>query len=92
MKERIFVEILGRTYPIEGDIDPLEAQARAKYVEEKFKEAKSNTDRVGSYDIALLTALNITDELFNMKTNYEKLQSMVNKKTDELSIIIDQVL
>ncbi|MBU0952007.1 MAG: cell division protein ZapA [Elusimicrobia bacterium] len=92
MSEKVAVGILGKTYTLETDIDPLELQARAKYVEEKLKEASPNSDRATSSDVAVLTALIIADELFNLKTNYENLKSMVNKKSNDLISVIDRAL
>jgi len=92
MSEKVAVQILGKTYSLETEIEPLELQARAKYVEEKLKEAGPNSDRVSSSEIATLAALMIADELFNLKNNYENLKSMVNKKTDDLISVIDSAL
>jgi len=92
MSEKVAVEILGKKYTFETDGDPLEVQARAKYVEEKLREASPNSDRVSSSEVAVLTALIIADELFNLKTSYENLKSMVNKKTNDLVSVIDRAL
>ena len=66
MKEKVQVQILGKNYMIESDLTQLQVQAIANYVEEKFREACSNTNTQASTQIAVLTALNIADELFKL--------------------------
>ncbi|MDI6640739.1 MAG: cell division protein ZapA [Elusimicrobiota bacterium] len=92
MKEKVPVQILGKTYLIETDLTQLQLQAIATYVEEKLREASSNTDTQVPSQIAILTALNIADELFRLQTEHENLLKTVDKKTDELITLIDRSL
>ena len=92
MKEKTAVQILGITLSLESDLAPLEIHSIAKYVEEKMREAKLNTDIQETSKIALLAALNIADELLKLKSEYQHFSSTVDKKADELISLIDRTL
>ncbi len=92
MKDIISVQILGRIYEVKSDLDPLDVQAIAKYVEDKLRVASSYTGIQETSRIAVLAALNIADELFRLKTEHNNLLSTVNKKTEELINIINSTL
>ncbi|MFN3966407.1 MAG: cell division protein ZapA [Endomicrobiia bacterium] len=92
MKDTISVQILGRIYEIKSDLDPLEVEAIAKYVEEKLRVASSYTGIQETSRIAVLAALNIADELFRLKTEHNNFVSMTEGKTEELINIIDSIL
>lgn len=91
-REKIPVEIQGRTYELEADtVDPIHLQAIAKYVEEKLYDVSSHSSNQSTSGIAILAALNIADELFRLKSRYENLTFAVNNKTEELISSIDSV-
>jgi len=92
MKDTITVQILGRFYEVKSDLNPLDVQAIAKYVEEKLREASSYTGIQETSRIAVLAALNIADELFRLKTEHNNFVSMTDEKIDELINTIESAL
>ncbi|OGS23318.1 MAG: hypothetical protein A2252_09560 [Elusimicrobia bacterium RIFOXYA2_FULL_39_19] len=79
MLEQICVNILGKEYVLVSELGPLQIHALAKYVEEKLQEVKDDSRKYPSDDKTLLTALVIADELFTLRTKYDKLEVLVKK-------------
>lgn len=58
------VTIHGQEYTIRADRDPEYVRTIAQFVDERMREVASNAGQVTSLRVAILTALNIADELF----------------------------
>ncbi len=78
------VRIFGQKYRIFAEEDPDQVRELAEYVDGKMEEIARQTRGVSALKIAILAALNITDELFRAKkqNNYvanssEKLISLI---------------
>ncbi|OGL38859.1 MAG: hypothetical protein A3C43_02410 [Candidatus Schekmanbacteria bacterium RIFCSPHIGHO2_02_FULL_38_11] len=88
---QIKVDILGKTYTLKGDSDSEYMEKVADYVNQKMKALSVNSEIVDSSKIAILTALNIADELFKakdklvniIKTNEEKTSDILNRLDQE---------
>ena len=92
-KEVIYIQILGREYPVDaGAGDALYINSLARYVEEKMEEIKQNTNIVDTSKIAVLAALNIADEFFRLKQSRESVNTEVEQKADEMISLLDAVL
>ena len=93
-REKVPVQIDGVEYQIESELEPLELQAIAKYVEEKMDEIRSSstTATQTTSKLAILACLNIACELFRFKSSYENLNLAVNTKADEMISLIDAVV
>ena len=92
MPEKTFVDIGGQQYPIESEIDPLQVQSIAKFVKEKLDEVRTNTGEASTSRMTVLACLNIAEELFRLRDEYEKFRTKVNRKSDELISDICSVL
>lgn len=66
------VNIYGNDYPIKGNTDVEYIRRVAKYVDGKMKEVFKDVPSDSSLKIAILAALNITDELFKERTLVNK--------------------
>lgn len=83
------VEIMGREYRIRGVADDEYIQSVARFVDEKMREVSGGTS-VASHDrLAILAALNIADELFEVRRNGFK---DIEKRTDRLIELLDASL
>lgn len=92
MKPVIYVQILGHEYPVDASAgDELYVNRLARYVEEHMQEIKATTHLVDSYKLAVLAALNIADELFQLQEEQERLTRDVTQRTGELIREIDSV-
>jgi cell division protein ZapA len=90
---KISLNIFGRTYDVEvGTGDELLIYSLAEYVEQKLNEVQRDTSIVDTQKLAILTALNIADELFRLKNSRENISGIFDKKADELIKVIDDAL
>jgi len=66
-KIRVIVSIFGKEYSIASEVGPEYIQRAAEYLDMKMKEVSGNFPNISEAKIAVLAALNITDELFRSK-------------------------
>ena len=86
------VQIFGQEYKIRGFEDKSYVQRVAGYVDERMRELSQGSSSLSQERLAVLTALNIADELFQeSKRSSEKLLS-VEQRTDALIAQLDQCL
>ena len=84
---------MGRDYPIESNTgDDLYVNRLAQFVEERMKEIKEESNVVDSYKLAIMAAMNISDELFHLKDTKGSTSHAVETKADELIHLLDSVL
>jgi len=86
MKEERVVEIkvFGQTFSVKTDSDENHLQAVARYVNEKMEEVLKKTRSVSTLNVAILTALNIADDLLREKEQREALLREVEVKSKDL--------
>ncbi len=61
------VEIFGAVYPVRSDKDPERLQEVAGLVDRRMREIAQQVNTVDTAKIAILTALNLSDELFQCR-------------------------
>ena len=61
------ITVYGKNYKIKADLSGVNPQDLADYVDEKMHELSSGTTKPSMIDLAILTALNIAGELFEIK-------------------------
>jgi cell division protein ZapA (FtsZ GTPase activity inhibitor) len=74
MDERVNVKIFGQDYLISGDKEKEEIEKVAEYVDNKMHLIARVTDKRGTGTIAVLTAVNITDEYFDAMDEIERVK------------------
>ena len=86
MKEERVVEIkvFGQTFSVKTDAEEDHLQAVAQYVNEKMEEVLKNTRSVSTLNVAILTALNIADDLLKEKEQRKALVKEVEVKSKDL--------
>src|SRR5579872_5112320 len=93
MKRVMYVNIMGLEYPMEANPgDELYVNRLAQFVEEKMKEVKQESNVVDSYKLAVLAAMNISDELFRLQDSKDTGVHTSDSKTDELLKLLDTTL
>lgn len=65
--ERVQVDIFGQVYSIKGGNDPASVRELAAFVDEKMKQVEKGTGTVDPLRVAILTALTIADELYQLR-------------------------
>ncbi len=84
-KERLVeIKVFGHVYTVKTDTDEEHLQRVARYVNEKMEEVTKNTKSVSSLNVAILTALNIADDLIKEKTRRLALLQEVEQKSKDL--------
>ncbi len=88
MDQVLTLEILGQPFTFKADVDDTDAKAVADYVIESVDRASSQcAKKGGSPDkraILILTALNITNEYFEMRKRHQRLLHDINQRSDDL--------
>ena len=84
MANRVVVNICGEEYTFVAEESPAYMQKVGAYVSQKMDEVLSSA-KVGRSDAAILTAANITDELFKAQAASEQLRAQIKGYLDEAS-------
>ena len=89
------VVIFGAEYSIKGDVDIETTRQVARYVNSKMTEIHENTASRDDLKIAVLSALNIAGELFELKGKQDDGAKKISEIKDRLSLLnkkIDEAL
>ena len=84
MANRVSITICGEDYTFVAEESASYMQKVGSYVGDKMAEVL-NSAKVGRTDAAVLTAANITDELFKAQTAAEQLRSQIKGYLDQAS-------
>ena len=84
MANRVVISICGEEYTFVADEAAGYMQKVGSYVDEKMNEVL-NSIKVGRTDAAILTAANITDELFKAQVSAEQLRAQIKGYLDQAS-------
>ena len=84
-KERLVeIKVFGQTYTVKTDAEEDHIQEVARYVNEKMDEVLKKTKSVSTLNVAILTALNIADELLKERERKSALLREVEMKSKDL--------
>lgn len=86
--DTIRVSIYGREYSIRGDADPGYIREIAHYLDMKMRQMTDNTTVPSTAKVAILAALNITDELFQRD---RQLKETADDHVSAISILSDRI-
>jgi cell division protein ZapA len=90
-KIRVNVSILGKEYSIASQVDPEYIKKAAEYLDMKMREVSQSYPNITEAKIAVLAALNITDELFQSR-NSEKSDGKTEKMIVEMTRRLSEIL
>ena len=83
------VNIYGKQYPIRGESDPDYIRRVARFVDTKMREIDTEAEGLPALKVAILAALNITDELFKAQEGQTLSPSLSIKFEDRIHKWID---
>ena len=87
---QIKITIFGQEYSVKAPADPTYIKKIAEYVDTKMREVQSGFNSTQSSNrIAILSAMNITDELFNARKKGDTDDSEIEEKITSLIELID---
>jgi cell division protein ZapA len=78
-KNRVHVKIYGEEYTMRGPASPDYMKRIAHYVDEKMRITGQSNNRLGINKIAVLTAINLADELFRVRQELRELENRLPK-------------
>lgn len=90
--QTIRVEIYNQTYSIRSDGDNEYIMHLAEYVDGKMREISSGTLTVDSLKVAILAALHIADEFFQLKQSQAQTDQQLAARSAECAEMLDRVL
>ncbi len=86
------VNIGGLEYALKSDADPQYIQELAAYIDQKMKKLGAGSQVKSQIKIAVLTALNIADELFRLKRKHDQLINDIEITSEEITENLDNYL
>lgn len=86
------VEILGREYKIRGAADEAYIAEVARYVDAKLREVSQGGVSPPPDRVAIIAAMNIADELFQLKRTHTEEFSSIEQRTQSLIRMLDESL
>jgi len=91
-EQTIRVEIYNQTYSIRSDGDNEYIQELAEYVDRKMREISSGTLTVDSLKVAILAALHIADEYYQLRHGQAQVDAQLATRSAECSEMLDKLL
>ncbi|HHY99393.1 MAG TPA: cell division protein ZapA [Firmicutes bacterium] len=79
-KSRVAVRIMSDEYTIVGDADPEYIKELAAEVDSRIRQALEANRKLARAQAAILTCLNMADELHKLKAQYEELVQLIEGK------------
>lgn len=84
MKRSVTVQIAGVRYALKTEEDDRWVKAVAAFVDGKIREVQKHTRTVDTQAVAVLTALQIAEELFNERRQSTELRKKIRDKSQSL--------
>lgn len=84
-ENRVEVEIFGESYILKGDEVPEYMGMLAQYVNRKMRQVVARNPKLGTTKAAVLTALNVVDELMKLQKEYDQQIKGKHKKEKDAS-------
>ncbi|MCR3921302.1 MAG: cell division protein ZapA [Firmicutes bacterium] len=79
-KNRVSVKIYGEEYTMRSPATPEHMRRLANYVDEKMKQVGQANNRLGINKVAVLTSVNLADELFRARRELRELEARLHRK------------
>lgn len=77
---KVTVDIFGEDYVIKGSEDPDYIQLLADKVDQKMRELYQKCPNLGVSKLAILTSINLADELSKLQEDYDQLVHLLEEK------------
>lgn len=87
---RVQVKILGEDYTILGDADEETIRSLATMVDERMRELKSAIPNASPTRLAVLCAMNLADELNQLRNSESASHPILEEKTKKLISLLEE--
>jgi cell division protein ZapA len=92
MSKVVHVEIHGQRYAIRSDLDAQYIAELAGYLDEKMQNAARELSSADPLRIAVIAALNITDELYRARADSRGIEGRLHARAEAIERLVDAVL
>ena len=89
MKRSVTVDVAGQKLQLRTDADERYVASLAEFVSEKIGEVKASSRTFSTSIVAVLAALNIADELFQLREREAELRRRVREKSERLLELLE---
>lgn len=86
------IEIFDQTYNVQADGDEAYLRELAAFVDEKMRTVAEATRQVDSMRVAVLSALNIADELFTLRKRQHELEGPLRQRVEKCVNLVEKAL
>jgi cell division protein ZapA len=86
----VTVTIYGSQYTLRGEAATEYVEKVANFVDRKMHEVADNSTTMSTAKVAILTAINIADELFRERQKRHEALAMLDEKTGQIARLLDQ--
>lgn len=91
MADDVEVEICGQTFRVAtGDATPAYIRHLAAYVDQRMRTIAETAKAVPMNRLAVLTALNIADDLLKLQDQHEQMTRLLSAKTEQLITLVQE--
>jgi cell division protein ZapA len=91
-KNVVQVQIFGHTYTIKGEADREYILKVAAFVDRKMRDVTDKLPVASLSKVAILTSLNIADELFKERAQRHDHDAQLSRNTERLNAALDELL
>jgi cell division protein ZapA len=91
-KNRVRVNIYGEEYTVRSDGDEEYIREVSGYVDRKMREIAEKIPNKSPSRVAILAALNITDEFFKERSKEDRDYSAIEKRASDIITMLDDKL
>lgn len=92
MSQVVQVEIHGQRYAVRSDLDAQYIAELAGYLDEKMRGAARELASADPLRIAVIAALNITDELHRARADSRGIEGRLHARAEAIERLVDEVL
>lgn len=86
------VQIFGAKYRIVSDADPDHIREVARYIDQKMREVAQSLDLRTHSKIAVLTVVNLADELFQTQEEGRRIDQISQEKAEQLADSVNRTM
>ena len=86
------IQIYGKTYSLKSSSSEVDAEEVAGYVDSRMRELATARSKTSTLDLAILAALNIAQELLELKGQIEVKGELEEEKIQQLVAALDKEL
>jgi cell division protein ZapA len=86
------VKIYDREYALRTSGDAERLLLLCDYLNRKMREVAESSGSVDTLKVAILTALSVTDDLFRLQEEFQKMDEVIGRRSMECVSILDRFL